>query len=200
MNTHAMSEEEADLRARWRPTDTAVRHAVALLNAEPAADLAAIPMVQPGKTYGCWRVGEQVETVPGAVFLGVNSFDVPEGSPVPSYSLARHWASEVARAHLGDREGTVSWVTVRRDGNWSVSEDILGASEEAAPSVTSEQQQELDTLVERLPDDALVERIIDQKCEEASRINNDGPAARAAYLVEAFGVHEALELLRAELS
>ncbi len=62
-----------DLRARWLPTDASVRRARALLDAEPRAGLAAIPMVQPGKHYGIWTVGQEVQTVAGAVFIGVSS-------------------------------------------------------------------------------------------------------------------------------
>jgi hypothetical protein len=113
----------ADLRARWLPSDSAVRHARALLDAEPRADLAAIPMVQPGKNAGIWTAGQEVQTVPGAVFIGVNAFDVDDGAEVPSYSWARDAAAAVARTVLGDRKGTVAWATVDRDGHVGVFED-----------------------------------------------------------------------------
>jgi hypothetical protein len=58
-----------DLRLRWLPTDRSVRHARALLAAEPTADVAVVPMFQPGKQYGIWTVGQLVSTVPGVVFI-----------------------------------------------------------------------------------------------------------------------------------
>jgi len=115
---------EQDMRERWLPTPAAVSHAMALLAAEPRADLAAIPMVQPGKTFGWWETGQAVETVAGALFIGVNSFDASPDGHVPGYAWARNAASDVARAALGDRPGTVGWATVDRDGNVAVFEDV----------------------------------------------------------------------------
>lgn len=117
---------EQDLRARWLPTAASVRHAWALLDAEPRADLAAIPMVQPGKTYGLWTVGQEVQTVPGAVFIGINSFDADDSGEVPSYAWARNAASDVARSVLSDRPGTVAWASVDREGHVVVFEDFGG--------------------------------------------------------------------------
>jgi hypothetical protein len=119
----ALSPEE-DMRARWQPSEAAVRHARALLDAEPRADLAAIPMIQPGKAHGWWTAGQEVRTVAGAVFIGVNRFDVEDGAEVPSYSWARNAASDVARAALGGQPGTVAWATVHRDGHAAVFEDF----------------------------------------------------------------------------
>lgn len=111
-----------DLESRWLPEPAAIAVAVAALNAEPSADYAAIPLYQPGKTFGVWETGQQVVTVRGAVFLGVNSFD-PTG-PVLSFSWARNAASEVAREILGDRPGTVAFASVDRDGHAAVFEDF----------------------------------------------------------------------------
>ena len=115
---------EQDMRERWLPSDAAVRHAKALLAAEPAADLACIPMTQPGKTRGIWLTGQQVQTVPGAVFIGVNSFDGTTPG-VPSFGWARNMAVHVARLALGGKDGTVAYAAVERDGYVAVFEDAL---------------------------------------------------------------------------
>lgn len=116
---------EQDKRDRWVPDPAAVAVAVAALKAADPTDsldlLAAIPMVQPGKTHGWWTIGQEVETVMGAVFLGRNRCD--GAGSYPSYGTARNAASVVARGALGEREGTVAWVTVESDGYWSVHED-----------------------------------------------------------------------------
>lgn len=57
-----------DLRRRWMPAQRAVRHGRALLAAEPDADLAVVPLYQPGKQYGIWLFGQPVQTVEGVVF------------------------------------------------------------------------------------------------------------------------------------
>ncbi len=76
-------------------------------------------MVQPGKHYGVWTVGQEVQTVPGAVFIGVNSFNAIRAE-VPSHAWARNAASDVARSVLGNRPGTVAWATVDREGRIAV--------------------------------------------------------------------------------
>lgn len=54
-----------DLRVCWRPDERAVKHAAAALAADSNPDmLAAIPMVQPGKTYGIrLQLGDRAGTV-----------------------------------------------------------------------------------------------------------------------------------------
>jgi hypothetical protein len=112
-----------DLNERWLPTPTSIRHAVALLQAEPRADLAAIPMYMPNKTHGWWTLGQEVYTVAGVVLIGVNTFDDPMGD-VPSFSWARNEAAAVARRVLSDRDGTVGWAVVDRSGHAAVFEDF----------------------------------------------------------------------------
>jgi hypothetical protein len=90
------------------------------------ADLAAIRMMQPGKRYGLWSVGQEVRTVAGAVFIGVNSFDADESGEVHDYAWARNAGSDVARSVLGNRPGTVAWATVEREGHVAVFEDFGG--------------------------------------------------------------------------
>lgn len=104
-----------DLRLRWLPTSRSVRHARALLAAEPAADVALVPMYQPGKQYGIWLTGQRVSTVPGVVFVAVNSFEPAAG--IPSVSWARHAACLLAREQLraDGRGGTVAYAIVRSD-------------------------------------------------------------------------------------
>ncbi|GAB3459153.1 hypothetical protein [Actinophytocola sediminis] len=104
-----------DLTVRWWPTARSVRHARALLAAEPAADLAVVPMYQPDKQYGIWFVGQPVFTVPGVVFIAVNSFEPADG--VPSLSWARNAASDIARCWLriDGRVGTVAYAVIEPD-------------------------------------------------------------------------------------
>lgn len=106
---------EEDLRARWLPTRRSVGHARALLVAEPTADVAVVPMFQPGKQYGIWTVGQPVSTVAGVVFVAVNGFEPAVG--VPSLSWARNAACLLARERLraGGRGGTVAYAVVRSD-------------------------------------------------------------------------------------
>lgn len=114
---------QQDLEARWRPSETAVKHAVALLRSEARADYAIVPMILPSKRHGVWTVGQKVETVPGVVLLGVNSFDPEWADEVPSYSWARNESWEIAKRHLADREGTTGYASIRPDGTWAVFED-----------------------------------------------------------------------------
>jgi hypothetical protein len=115
---------EEDFAARWHPDPDAVTAAVAALNLEPAAvDLAAIPVYFPGKEAGYWTTGQEVRTVPGVVFCGVNSFNGPPG--LRGYDWARNQAARAAWAAMGDQPGTVGWATVRRDGTAHICEDHL---------------------------------------------------------------------------
>lgn len=93
-----MTLQEDDPRERWLPTDASVRHARALLDAEPRADLAAIAMIQPGKHFGIWTTGQEVQTVAGAVLIGINGFAADDitKAEVPSYAWARNAASDIA--------------------------------------------------------------------------------------------------------
>lgn len=112
-----------DLAARWLPDPQAVDVAAAVLAALPEGDyLAAIPMYQPGKTHGIWVTGQEVVTVPGAIFWGINSFTPDAG--VPSYGWARNAAAETARTALAGRPGTTAWASVARDGHVAVFEDF----------------------------------------------------------------------------
>lgn len=116
---------QEDLNKRWQPTARAVRHARALLDAEPAAQMALIPIYLPGKQRSWWNADQAVKTVPGLVILAVNS---REGVPgVTDYGTARNMASEIALSALraDGRGGTVSWATVYRGEDFiPVHEDI----------------------------------------------------------------------------
>lgn len=103
---HTQAETAEDLRTRWWPAPTAVAHAKALLAAEPAADMAVIPMYQPGKQVGLWTYGQEVRTVHGVIFLAANRFTDPEpgSAPIPPYSWARNAAEDVAAT-----ERVASW-------------------------------------------------------------------------------------------
>ena len=130
--THAVIEQ--DMRDRWLPADTAIAHAKALLAAEPNADIAVIPMVQPGKNRGIWVFGQEVVTVPGVVILASNSDDGRAG--VPGYPHARKFAELIAgevRVELWKQArdatgrlvspGTTAHAVVERDGQAAVFED-----------------------------------------------------------------------------
>jgi hypothetical protein len=117
---------DQDMAARWRPSETAVAYAVALLKAEPFADYALVPMILPGKTHGWWEIGQEVQTVPGVVLLAVNnrsSEPLPYNTPVPTYSWARHECWELARRYLADSKGTTAYAAISADGTWAVFED-----------------------------------------------------------------------------
>jgi len=115
-----------DMMANWVPDAELVEQAHAALDAEPRADMAALAMVQPGKTRGIWRIGQQCETVPGVIVLAVNSSTGERGDgPVKSWSQARNEASEAAQAARGDRAGTVAYAVVHRDGGVFVTEDVF---------------------------------------------------------------------------
>jgi hypothetical protein len=134
---------DTDMAERFRPTPAAVQHARALLAAIPHADLAAVPLLMPGKRHGWWTLGQPVETVPGAVFAGYNGCDVDAAERttranqhglslaewdtlgIQSYSIARDLAAHAAARVLGSRPGTVGWATIWRDGRWAPTEDIL---------------------------------------------------------------------------
>jgi hypothetical protein len=115
-----------DLALRFHPTKTAIRDALAALRAEPQADLAAIPMVLPGKSYGIWVTGQDVRTVPDVVFVGTNRPGNETVPGLPDYSQARNAATEIAERYL-DGPGTVAYATVRRDGSVAVFEEIPAA-------------------------------------------------------------------------
>lgn len=136
-----LPDTDQDRVRRWNPHPVAVRHARALLAAEPAADLAVIPMFQPGKVRDWWTSGQPVHTVLGVVFLSQNTF-TPNGL-IPGHSWARNTASLVAaeslRAYATEHPeiraedggiGTVAWATVRRDSDHTpVFEDFLPATD-----------------------------------------------------------------------
>ena len=116
----------SDLRARWVPTPAQVQAAQDAIAASVATNpdvpeddwLAAVPLVMPGKTYGLWQAGQVVESVDGC-WVGRNS-----ATGVPSYADARNAASDAAREALGDRKGTVAWVTIDAAGTAAVFEDF----------------------------------------------------------------------------
>jgi len=124
---------EQDKLDRWQPADTAIAHAKALLAAEPNADLAVIPMVQPGKNRGIWVLGQEVVTVPGVVILA--NADGGRGG-VTGYPHARKFAELIAGAVQVEiwrqardatgrlmSPGTTAHAAVYRDGNVIVTED-----------------------------------------------------------------------------
>jgi hypothetical protein len=136
-----------DQQQRWLPHPSAVQQAEALLAAVPEADLAVIPLFQPGKTRGQWTSGQQVCTVHGAVLLAQNTAN-PAGL-VPGLNRVRDMASRIAARELltwvaahPDRPdgplGTVGWASVGRDGHVAVTEDCLTPAELASDTPAAE--------------------------------------------------------------
>lgn len=121
----SLSAAQEDLESRLRPAPQAVEHALALLKAEPRAELAYIPMYLPGKEHGWWQIGQEVVTVTGAVLIGVNSFEAAGG--IPSGSWARDMASRIARVEMDTRKltGQAAYAVVRRTEHVAVFEDVL---------------------------------------------------------------------------
>lgn len=122
-----------DMEERWLPTPESIDQAVALLNATPAADLALIPMIQPGKDRSVWSLSQEVYTVPGVIVLAANRDEAPPFSPVSTYSQARGYVGIVARRALEevlrgrepeDGKGTTAYAVVERTGHAAVFEDF----------------------------------------------------------------------------
>lgn len=111
---HRRSHEEIDedRLTRLQPDPAAVRHARALLDAEPNADVAYIPMCLPGKQQGIWTYGQTVQTVPGVVVLGAR--DGQADGMTPPSRWARDMASRIAALHLDGRPGVAAWAVLRR--------------------------------------------------------------------------------------
>lgn len=136
-----LTDNEQDRIRRWNPHPQAVHLARTLLAAAPDADMAVLPMYQPGKTYGFWRSGQPVHTVHGVVLLARNSFDTT--GQIPEYPWARDMAARIAADRLlsyaaehpeirnsGGGTGTVAWATVHADGpRAGVFEDIIAPEE-----------------------------------------------------------------------
>lgn len=108
---------QADLQARWAPSQHQLDVAAAMLAAAPAATHVLVPIAQPGKVHGIWQVGQPVEH-PGGFWLATNRNHAPHFP----YREARDAAEYAASRHLGDRDGTPGYVTIDRDGNAGVFE------------------------------------------------------------------------------
>ena len=114
-----------DLQARWLPDPHVVKAAAAMLTALPGdRTVAVIPMCQPGKDHGIWTVGQEVETVYGAIFYGHTGYDADQPARVPGYHAACDMADLAAFRQLGDRPGTTAHAVVRRDGDVAVFEGL----------------------------------------------------------------------------
>jgi hypothetical protein len=120
---HTPQEIHEDMQRRIRPTAAAYGHALALLAAEPRAEVAFIPMILPGKTRSVWIYGQEVCTVPGVVLLASRN---PEGNEVvPGYSHARDTCWRVARGEFEamGTDGVTACVVVERDGTFDIFQD-----------------------------------------------------------------------------
>lgn len=115
-----------DQRERYRPSPKAVTTALAALKAEPAAEAVVVPMWQPGKSYGIWRVGQVVASIE------LEGDDVllayPPHGCGPTIRDQQDKAYELAGAELAKHgAGTTSYAVVRPEGTWAVFEEILSA-------------------------------------------------------------------------
>lgn len=105
------------------PTAVQVEAALAVLSTVPEADrsrfLAVVALVQPGKQYGLWSVGQEVVPLPG-VWLGENV----TGDSICPLSEARAAAEEAGERWLEarDLDGTTGYVMVGPDGHAAVFE------------------------------------------------------------------------------
>lgn len=120
-----------DQAQRLAPSKSAVQAAVAALDARPEADAAVVPLYMPGKSFGVWTVGQQVETIELTgedVLVGVNP-NRPTGA-VPAIRDRIATAFDLANAQLAEhgRGGTTGYVIVRPDGSWVVFEEIRSAT------------------------------------------------------------------------
>lgn len=119
--TTAHTDPQADLAARFRPSDAQIALAVEILGTLPSTReergryVAVVGLALPGKTRGFWTVGQPVRPVAG---LWIGSWD----HPALDYGRARNEAEAAARADLDFRgeEGTTAYATIEYNGEWAV--------------------------------------------------------------------------------
>ena len=105
-----IAELDADRCTRWQPTEDQLKWARALFAADFGLERVIVAAVHPGKTRGVWFLNTVVEPVPGL-------WPVQAVRRYPTaYRVARDQAHEAARRWLGEREGTVSYLVIGRDG------------------------------------------------------------------------------------
>ena len=98
---------EQDLRANWKPSDEQMRVAALLL----ASDFTMVfcGHALPGKQYGWWEPGQQVEAAPGYWPVRRGDHD--------AYRAAREAADRAGGEQLAGRKGTSGWALIElRDG------------------------------------------------------------------------------------
>ena len=120
---------EADLAARWLPTEQATQDARRALHSTPEAVLALVPLYQPGKAHGIWVTGQQVETVPHMIILCIDHDRPVADEAILTYSQATHLAEAAGLAHLGNRAGTTAYALVDRAGHVIVFEGYATAEQ-----------------------------------------------------------------------
>ena len=111
-NTNTNITPEQDIE-RWE-LPVATQHAAAAAAAALGKDMALVPFFLPGKEFGFWTVGQEVEIAAAVLFMD-NSFD---GEDL-RFSAARYARSEMAK----DRPGTVGYFLV-----WADSPDSRAAA------------------------------------------------------------------------
>lgn len=114
-----VAEMDADRCARWQPSTDQLRWAKALFAGDFGLDRVFVALVHPGKTSGWWTLDTKVEPVPGLWPVPSR----PHREADTAYRVARDQACEAARRWLGEREGTVSYVVIDRDGHAPAFED-----------------------------------------------------------------------------
>jgi hypothetical protein len=118
-----------DKQQRLTPAPDAVRLAVLLLEAEPRASWAFVPMVLPGMTPGLWTLEQPVVTVPGVVMLargGVAARGLVTPTPVPDAMWVRDQVMRLAREYLRkhhDGNGVAAVAGIGVTGHADVQED-----------------------------------------------------------------------------
>jgi hypothetical protein len=106
--THAPTTTPEEDIARWDLPAEQAEHS-AFVAAKLGYDMCLVPFFLPGKTFGIWTVGQEVEIAPSTVgFCMNNNFD---GNDVRE--VACNWA----RDHMAKgRKGTWGFFVVRADG------------------------------------------------------------------------------------
>lgn len=135
------SEQEAewarvvmDKEQRLQPAADAARMAVLLLEAEPKAEMAFVPMVLPGMVPGLWTLTQPVVTVPGVVMLargGVSARGLVTPPMVPAAVWVRQQVMRLAREYLTEHhhgEGVAAIAEVTRTGRAAVHEDTTAGT------------------------------------------------------------------------
>lgn len=128
-----VNEIDADLRARWLPSEEQIAAGVAALDKVPSGRrdrfVAVVGLAQPGKQYGFWQIDQRVVPVPGVWLAEITRGDEPTQHPyAQAMSLAERAAASWLEAH--GETGTVAHVVINPDGSAAVFESPVTAASE----------------------------------------------------------------------